>query len=61
MNEDQKVDIDQSLDRPFLFARKIALPQCFGVALQELVPGIGVIVWQRSPSSIARTQRRNVE
>jgi len=33
MNKNKKVDIDQALDRPFLPARKIALPQCFGVAI----------------------------
>ena len=47
VDEHHEVDVDKSLHRPFLFARKIALPKCVGVAFNELVPGVRMIARRR--------------
>ena len=40
MHEDQYVEIAQTLERPRLLAKEIALPKAVGVDLDEFVPGL---------------------
>ena len=48
VNEDHKVNVDQSLHCPLLLASEIALPQRLCVPLKELVPCVGMVARLRS-------------
>lgn len=44
VDEDEQVEVDQSLDRPLPLAGEVALPHRRGVASQEVGPSVGMVV-----------------